>query len=282
MFERFRRRRHFSNREGIQEYDFALSSSGAEAGVSAMVRVKNEEQKISYCLRSILPVFDEIVLIDNASDDATLNTVREIKERLDTQAKISILCYPFKLARFGPEHEETPEDSLHSAVYYTNWALSQCSYRYVCKWDGDMVLKRDMRTPFRDFLERMQSSPKACWRLSGQTVYRDLRGEYFLAKGEVNNEIEIFPNSPTCRFGKSQHWESLNPPPRLPVNNFPPVCFFELKFVDEDEFSHWSTREWPSKRKQREWLNFNLVKEGSIDSERFEALPAMFLDDAVR
>jgi glycosyltransferase involved in cell wall biosynthesis len=277
----FKQREAFSNCEGVEAYDFSLLRSRAVPGVSAMVRVRNEAQKISHCLRSILPVFDEIIVVDNASDDGTIDIVRDVIGREDTAGKIRLLSYPYRLARFGPEHAATPDDSLHSAVYYTNWTLSHCTRRYVCKWDGDMVLVRKTRTAFREFLHGLQAGRPACWTLSGQTVYRDDHGDYYLARGEINKEIEIFPYSLMCRFKKRPHLESLQRPVIFPKKDFTPVCFFELKFVDEDEFSHWSDREWPSERKRREWANYQLVRDGQVHTERFERLGRAFLDTQV-
>jgi glycosyltransferase involved in cell wall biosynthesis len=227
-------------------------------------------------------VFDEIILVDNASDDNTIAIVRDLMAREDPAGRIRLLSYPYRLARFGPEHASTPDDSLHSAVYYTNWTLSHCTRRYVCKWDGDMVLVREMRAAFQDFLRGIQFGRRTCWTLSGQTVYRDDRGDYYLARGEVNKEIEIFPYSLLCRFKKRPHLESLQRPVIFPKKDFTPVCFFELKFADEDEFSHWSDREWPSERKRREWANYQLVRGGQVSPERFQRLERTFLDDQVQ
>ncbi|NNG16394.1 MAG: hypothetical protein HKM89_07930 [Gemmatimonadales bacterium] len=280
-FSYLKRREAFSNREGVAAYDFSLLRSRAEQGVSAMVRVRNEAQKISHCLRSILPVFDEIILVDNASDDDTIDIVRDVIRREDSAGKIKLFSYPYRLARFGPEHAATPDDSLHSAVYYTNWTLSHCTRRYVCKWDGDMVLVRERRATFQEFLHGIQLGRRACWTLSGQTVYRDEHDDYYLARGEVNKEIEVFPYSLMCRFKKRPHLESLQRPVIFPKKDFTPVCFFELKFVDEDEFSHWSEREWPSERKRREWANYQLVRDGQVSTERFQRLGRTFLDNQV-
>jgi len=273
-------RQRFTNREGDRAYDFTLLRSRDRPGVSAMVRVRNEGGKIAHCLGSILPVFDELVVVDNGSTDATASIIRDIMRDADPDGKIRFVSYPFRLARFGPEHDATPADSLHSAVYYTNWALSHCRFRYVCKWDGDMVLRREIRDDFVQFLGRLPSGLPGCWAIAGQTVYRDLQGQFHLATGEINSEIEIFPYGFACRFVKKRHWEQLRRPSRLPVGAFEPVCFYELKYVDEDEFAHWSTTAWPSERKKREWENYHRVRRGAVDGG-FERLPATFLDAQV-
>jgi glycosyltransferase involved in cell wall biosynthesis len=246
-----------------------------------MLRVKNEESKIYHSLKSIYPVFDEIVLVDNGSTDHTLAIAREFKIKEDTAAKIKIYFYPFNIARCGGENSRTPEDSVHSLAYYYNWCLSKCSYRYVCKWDGDMVLRKDVRESFRRFLKEIQRKKNYGWVLDGQTVYRDGKRRYYLAKGEVNGEVAIFPNRIRTRYRKVELFELLSSDPPLRQARFPGVVFYELKFTDENEFSHWSVSDFPTKRKQRESENFELVKSGKTPTWKFERLPATFLHDQI-
>ena len=278
MLEYLQGQKTFRNREGLRDFDFTLLRARRNPGVSAMVRAKNEEQKIGYALRSILPVVDEIVVVDNGSTDGTADLVVELQNRIDDERKIKFHSYPHRLARFGPEHGNTPENSVHSAVYFTNWALSHCSHDYVCKWDGDMVLMREARAPFRDFLSSIQSGRRKCWVLAGQTIYRDMKGDFYLAKGEVNKEIEVFPYGLSCRFIKHPSWERFRRPFYMAKGEFEQICFYEMKYVDEDEFSHWSTRDWPSPRKRREWANYKRVLTGQLDGARFDRLPPGFLE----
>lgn len=272
------KQRRFTNRDGNEAFAFELPLKNRALGMSALVRVKDEAQKIEHCLRSILPVFDEIVVVDNASTDDTVAIVRGIQASADIEGKIQLHFYPFELARFGPEHAEMPADSLHSAVYFTNWALSHCTRRYVCKWDGDMVLIGDQRAAFVELVARVRRRPAGAWSLAGQTVYRALDGTFYSAQGEVNREVEIFPCSYRCMFQKAKHWEQLARPKTMRTHRFEPVCFYELKFLDADEFAHWSTTDWPSDRKKLEWENFHRVREGRVDSG-FDRLPPTLLDD---
>lgn len=268
------KRQQFENREGFLNFNFVLAESRGRDGTSAMLRIKNEETKIDYCLQSIYDVFDEIVLVDNFSQDRTLELVRAFKQENDKEDKIKIYCYPFNVARCGSEHLQTAEDSVRSLVYYYNWALSRCSYRYVCKWDGDMVMRKETRESFKDFLQQIQTEKKL-WVLYGQTIYRGLDGSYYRA--EVNSEIMIYPYGFNPRFRKLDLYEAIVSEPPLPVGEFSEVSFYELKFTDEDEFSHWGTVDFLTTRKRRERKNFELVKMGDV-SERFEKLPASFLE----
>lgn len=272
----------FRNREGNEAYAFSLPRRNRASGTSAFVRAKDEASKIEYCLRSILPVFDEIHVIDNGSRDDTTEIVRRLQRSGDGGAKIRLHSYPFALGRFGPEHDGTPADSLHSLVYFTNWALSRCTRRYACKWDADMVLGRERRDAFAGLIAGLDRGWPAAWSLAGQTVYRTPDGSFLAPRGEVNREVRIAPCGYPARFHKQEHWEQLIRPRWLRTHHFAPVCFHELKFLDEEEFDHWSTTEFPSPRKRREWETFQRLRDGGAggaDTGAVRCLPATFLDD---
>lgn len=272
-----------TNRENLPEYDIVLPNPDRRPTVTALLRVKNEERKLEHCLLSIIDVFDEIVLVDNGSTDDTVQIATDIVKTHDADERFRILSYPHALARYGPEHDATPEDSVHSLVYFNNFGLAQCRSTHVCKWDGDMVLRRRCRDAFRRLLDRTPRRTHECWKLKGQTVYRDLAGAFYEARGEVNKEVMMFPNEVDYRFGKYEHWEGIGRADEARVRTLRPVCFFELKYAEEDEFSHWSTGDFPSERKRREWENFQAVKTGDVQSRRrFKPLPADFLDRQVR
>ena len=270
----------FRNREGNEEYAFSLPLRNRAPGTSAFVRAKDEASKIEPCLRSILPVFDEIHVIDNGSRDDTGEIVRRLRESAADGSRIRLHSYPFRVARFGPEHDGTPADSLHSLVYFTNWALSRCTRRYACKWDADMVLAGEQRDAFASLIAGLDRGWPAAWSLAGQTVYRTPDGLFLAPRGEVNREVRIAPCGYAARFHKREHWEQLVRPRWLRTRHFAPVCFHELKFLDEEEFDHWSTTEFPSPRKRREWASFQHLREGRRDGA-VHRLPATFLDDQV-
>jgi glycosyltransferase involved in cell wall biosynthesis len=242
-----------------------------------MVRVRNEARFVGRALRSILGVFDEIVVVDNASDDDTAAVVRDVQKQTGPGHGMRLLSYPHRLARFGREHGETPADSIHSAVYFTNWALSNCRFRCVCKWDGDMVLRREARDGLTALLADARSSRTKCWSLRGQTVFESTGGDFWLDPTEINEEIEVFPNARSFRFVGHPLWEQLRRPFYATRGVLEPVCFLELKYVGSDEFSHWSTTEWTTDRKKLEWENFHRVREGRT-GDRLQRRPPSFLD----
>ena len=272
------RRMEFRNREGNDEYAFALPRRGGAPGTSAFVRAKDEASKIEHCLRSILPLFDEIHVVDNGSRDDTALIVRRLRDSGAAGTKLHLHTYPFAVRRFGPEHDATPADSLHSLAYFTNWALSRCTRRHVCKWDADMVFVRERREAFARLLAGLGGGWPAAWSLAGHTVYRAPDGAFLAPRGEVNREVRVFPLAADVRFHKRDHWEELVRPRRLRTHRFAPVCFHELKFLDEEEFDHWSTTAFPSPRKRREWASFQRLRAGRGDGA-CRRLPPTWLDD---
>ena len=123
------------NREGERAFFIPADwHADRRRGVGAMLRVRNEQDFIEPCLRSIAGFFDEILLVLNQSTDAT-----EARARALGLPHLRVLSYPFELAPNGPGHDEGPDDSVREIAYFYNWCLAQTATRHVCKWDGDMV-----------------------------------------------------------------------------------------------------------------------------------------------
>ncbi len=266
--------RYFRNAEGQAEYNFSLNSSRKPDGISAMIRVKNEQALIFQCLESIYNTFDEIVIIDNNSEDSTLDLVHQFVSKHDRTNKIRIEQYPFNIARCGSEHQNTPENSLHSLAYYYNWCLSRCTRAYVCKWDADMLLNGgpSAREKLRQFfMDCSNSRQLVAGQLDVQTIYIDKNGNSIRSKQEVNREVRVFPNTESICFEKGFLWERLSLIPDMAVRVFTPSGIEEIKDVRQDEFTHWTTDEVQGPRKEIEWENYNLIKQGLA-----EVFPARF------
>lgn len=125
----------FKNREGREAWNIRADHvARRRPGLSAMVRLKDEQTWIGACLESILPWFDEIVCVLQPCSDDTEAVIRSFDS-----PKIVIRPYPFDSYPMGPGHGFCPDDSVYSSAYYYNYSLSQTTRTHVCKWDGDMV-----------------------------------------------------------------------------------------------------------------------------------------------
>jgi len=266
--------KRFMNMENNSEYNFTLSREGKSQGVTAMLRVKNEEKNIVACLESIIEVFDEIAVIDNGSTDSTVELVVDFKNNHPLGQRVSLYSYPFSVARCGADHQATSADSLHSLAYYYNWCVSKCRYSTICKWDADMLLssKGKNRERFKRYiLGIVRSRRMFTGSFSIQTVYIDKLGDFFVSQDEINQEVRFFPNHPAIFFVKAEWWEKLQV--MFPVSNrrlAAPVVY-EIKDVEQDEFSHWSSDTFVGERKVREFRNYMHVKKSMHlkDAENF-------------
>jgi hypothetical protein len=73
-------------------------------------------------------------------------------------------------------------------------------------------------------------------------------------------------NSPDYTFSKAFDWELMMPRTGDPVARLPNFVCFELKWLDADEFGHWSHTDFKveiNDRKRREWDLFHSLREGA-------------------
>jgi glycosyltransferase involved in cell wall biosynthesis len=113
--------------------------------ISAMMRVKNEEAFLRASVESIVPLVEEIVIVDNGSSDATPRIARELA--LAWPDKVRVHNYPHEIAKVGADNQAlaaTPEgrQSPRLLANYYNWCLRLCRMNFVLKWDGDMIATR--------------------------------------------------------------------------------------------------------------------------------------------
>ena len=98
----------------------APSPRSRKAGISALVRLKDEETWIEASLRSSRDLFDEYVVVDNASTDRSRTIVEEL-QRKDG--------FPITLL----------SSTSSSLAEVSNLALHQTQYRWIIRWDGDFI-----------------------------------------------------------------------------------------------------------------------------------------------
>lgn len=273
LFKNFFKPKQFEykNIEGDRNYDFSLPiKSPKKKGISGVIRIKNEEKNINMCLESVYSLFDEIVLVDNGSSDKSLDLINKFIGEKDIKKKIRLFNYPFELARFGPDHEITHENSLNSAVYFSNWALSKCKYNYICKWDADMIFKNSREDYLKEKLSRIVNIKDQVYFPIGQTVYVNTDNKIYYDPDELNSEQRIFPNNNAYNFRKSELFEYTHVPENIERKKFKEVMFYEIKRIEDNEFEHWSTSDFKTDRKKQEWQNYCKIKNG--DFEGFKIL----------
>ncbi len=254
----------FKNIENNDKYNFLRSNFNKKKGITAMLRIKNEEKNIRSVILSIKDVFDEIVVVDNGSTDKTKEIINEISTFNPLiQKKIKIYDYPFNISRCGLENLNTDVNSLKSLAYFYNYALSKCNCEYVMKWDGDMILQKTMINEMRDFIDNLITSKNSLLGIpKGLTVFRGLNGLFYYKKDQYEAETRIFKNITQNYFEKDILWERFqsNTDAKFVLSSNP--IYIEYKDLNQNEFSHWSFDSLGmSPRKREELSNFKSLAE---------------------
>ena len=264
-------------------------------GITAMIRIKNEEANIYNVLDSIKNCFDEIVIIDNNSTDYTINEIqRAIENQPLLYDKIKLFHYKFDIARCGVDNFKESQSSPNSLASFYNYSLKKCNFSMICKWDGDMYLPKSMEKDFQEFLRQvLRASPSSDEStifgvMKGMTVFKGMNNKYYTRKSLLEQEARIFPNVPGVFFIKEILWEqlfSVHKVERIISKN---PTFVEFKDTKINEFAHWSIDEslGMSPRKSIELRDFNLVKrctqnseiEEDLESHGFEEIDASIMN----
>jgi glycosyltransferase involved in cell wall biosynthesis len=259
------------NIEGLTEYDvqWRWADDPLEPGFTAVLRVKNEARNLPFVLPALFRSVAQVLLIDNGSTDATPEVAKDIAASEGTTDRLQVASYPFTVARYGTEHLKTNPRSVRCATYFYNWCFSQVRTTYALKWDGDMVLSWEGEQVLREL----------AWQVEGQlTTVRIPRFGLYVASadtawvdvGAVNREPYGWPNAEGFCLSKGFEWEipvfrpEVSKPRLLPDG----ICF-EIKWLDLDEFDHWSHRHFGmtprTARKAREVEVFDQLREnGSV------------------
>ncbi len=95
----------------------------------------------------------------------------------------------------------------------------------------------------------------------------------YLDLGLRNAEEWGFPIGPDFVFTKAFEWEIRTTPVGVRSIGLPHGLCVELKYLDGDEFAHWTDPEsfatsFRNKRKRREWEVFNALKDGVVPDGR--------------
>ncbi len=235
---------------------------------TAVLRVKNEAKSLPYVLPGLLRIAEAVIVIDNGSDDGTPDVAKKTAEDLGLGHKLEQYTYPYSIARCGAEHLGTPPSSIHSLTYFYNWSFAHVKTRYNWKWDGDMVLTHDGERSISELAWQLEGVD-AIIQIPRYPVYIESDTVAYLDADMRNREAWLWPNGSEYYFFKGAEWEIPVWPEGLAFYRLPEWTVFELKWLDADEFTHWTPTEdftgsKRTSRKSREWAVFHDVQQGRV------------------
>ncbi len=260
-----------ANLEGYADFDIVWPwdrEAGQRPGTTAVLRVKNEAPSLPFVLPPLLRACDQVLVVDNGSTDGTAGVARQTADLLGGGDRLTVLDYPFAVARAGAEHLAQHERSVHSLSYFYNWCFSQVTTHYSWKWDGDMVLTTEGEVSIAA-LGWQVGNVDAIVRVPRHGLYLVDSRRGYLDLGLRNAEEWGFPMTPEFIYSKAFEWEIRTTPTHARSIGLPHGLCVELKYLDGDEFAHWTDPEsfatsYRNKRKRREWEVFNALKSGVV------------------
>ena len=142
--------------------------------ISACIIAFNEEKKIEDCLKSLLPVADEIVIVDSLSTDRTLEIARRYTDRVY-------------------------EQEFLGHIEQKNLAVEKASNDWILSLDCDERLSDELQRSILAVKERLDDADAYCMSRKTFYVYRWLNHCWY-------------PDVKTRLFNRStSHWGGTNP-----------------------------------------------------------------------
>lgn len=108
-------------------------------GISFIIRVRNEQDTLQECLRSLAKIYipHEIIVILNNCDDGSESIA---KTELAFSKNTKIVQYNYNLSRPGYETLCTDAISSHSFINFCNYGLSLSDFPWRFTWDADFIM----------------------------------------------------------------------------------------------------------------------------------------------
>lgn len=196
-------------------------------GLSAIMRIKNDEDWIFYAIVSILDYVDEIVVVLQNCTDNTEDIIKSIKSE-----KIKIYHYPFESFPSGENHVNYLKNSVFNRAYYYNYNLSLTSYSYAWKWDGDHAAFEDRVKEIRDIVD---SKKYDIIHYKGYDIYGE-ELKYLCNDEFCSNEPSIFKVNKKTFYFSSKIYEEFSYPlnlgfRKLKIFNYPKPLFIHFKYA---------------------------------------------------
>ena len=178
-----------------------------------MMTVKNEEDWIEKSVSSIIDSVDEVVVVDNGSDDRTSSILANLKQRFNQ--KLHVFTYP--------------QENFCAAV---NFNLSKTAYRWIIRWHGDFVARTTGDLALSRLVDRIRSLDQRryfCIWIGPVSLDGDLFHQ--IRQAAVELEPLIFTNAPGLHYEQLGRFEVLQVPWYYKRLEWRELHFFHMRYV---------------------------------------------------
>jgi glycosyltransferase involved in cell wall biosynthesis len=219
-----------------------LHKTELEPGISLIIRAKNEELNIKDCIESVVDLVDEIIFVDNGSNDSTYEMVNEYQKKYNN---IKLYKYNIKVSKVGIEHTNAIKNNNKNTLgNFYNWCLSKATRYNVFKWDADFVCVRNNFIEIVNLYNLKKRDDKFSIWFTGKTLFED-SGKYYLNNNSYYNEFRIFSYKNNFAWSDGTICEYIEPYLNKCTNEkkfkYTYPLFYELKRTSIDEFKERSS-----------------------------------------
>ena len=216
----------------------ALLSDPRKPGISAYMRIKNEEQFVRLSILSHIDYYDEIIACYNDCTDNTEAILLDLAKQYPHKLKV----YHY-LPKVNPphskEHTQTPDDSVHGLANYYNYALSKTTYQVAVKLDADHLAIPCKLTPLLATIRRdMATGKQKIYMFSGINLGLDLYSVIGIIENNPFsgvNDINYHPVNEQTVYHQSRKIESFNKTYRRSLETeYMGIMYFHLKALKKD------------------------------------------------
>ena len=226
----------------MNKAQFQINLSALDAyrppGISAYMRIKNEEQFVRLAIESHLPFYDEIVAVYNDCTDNTEAILLELQARHPN--KIKVFHYLPKVHSVRTqEHAQTPSESVHSMANYYNYALAKTTYSRAVKLDADhLAIPSKLAPLIKKIRADIAADKKKIYTFSGINLIR--QNGTILAGGKTahpfsgNGDISYHPVSSAYYYENGVSVEKFRyPRPKQVERKYMGIMYFHLNYLKQ-------------------------------------------------
>ena len=250
----------FSLNEVIQ--DLSLKKPKLKNGISLIIRAKNEEINVKICIESVIDLVDEIIFVNNNSNDKTGYIAEELSKKYK---HLKVYHYFLDVNKVGKQHQEAiKKGDKNTLGNYYNWCLSKATYINVIKWDADFIcIRENFKQMINNYELRTKNENFALW-FTGLTMFIHKNTSY-ININSFYNEYRIFSYQNQFQWYDGDYCEYTEPylnDCRFKYRiNYP--IFYEMKNTSLNEFESRSSL--LDSRDQRDFELIELLKKNKID-----------------